>query len=147
VPAALTLCACSQELQLLELQREHSQLAARFAEAQDNYEEALEVKDRTIEQLATALKARDEALERQAAGIQAAQARAGSGAARVGPNTWLTRCFPRRKPLQTVQLAVVELQARTADVEEAAKKRAAAAKQYKQVGPNAMPHVSNPQFF
>lgn len=66
---------------MLELQREHSQLAARFAEAQDNYEEALEVKDRTIEQLATALKARDEALERQAAGIQAAQARGGSAAA------------------------------------------------------------------
>jgi uncharacterized protein YukE len=80
---------------LLELQREHSQLAARFAEAQDNYEEALEVraggahvfrgqashnflssaqvKDRTIEQLANALRARDEALEKQVAGLKAAQ--------------------------------------------------------------------------
>ena len=33
-----------QELELLELQREHGQLASRFAETQDNYEEALEAR-------------------------------------------------------------------------------------------------------
>jgi hypothetical protein len=46
-----------------------------------------------------------------------------------------------RLSLQTVQLAVAELQARTADVEEAARKRAAAAKQYKQVSCRSCPSL------
>ena len=50
--------------------------------------------------------------------------------------------------LQTVHVAVAELQARTADVEAAARKRAAAAKQYKEVRSlrllgNAGPHVAS----
>jgi hypothetical protein len=36
--------AAAQELELLELRREHSDLASRFAEAQDGYEEALEAR-------------------------------------------------------------------------------------------------------
>jgi hypothetical protein len=39
--------ACSRrELELLELQREHALLTARFGEAQENYEEALDVRHR-----------------------------------------------------------------------------------------------------
>ena len=34
----------SKELELLELRKQHGDLACRFAEAQDNYEEALEAR-------------------------------------------------------------------------------------------------------
>ena len=94
----MTLCA--QELELLELRGEHAQLMARFGEARANMEEALEarrrcaakaerralktqtraltqVKDRTIDALAAALDAREEALERHAASAASLEVRSG----------------------------------------------------------------------
>lgn len=80
---ALRASFSGKELELLELQREHAALAGRLLEAQENYEEALEVKDRTIEQLATALRARDEALERHLAAAKSLKVSARADAAWV----------------------------------------------------------------
>ena len=82
------------------------------------------MKDKTIEQLAAALQARDDALEKHVATVQALRVRRA-----LLHRSHRCALTPGR---QDVHACVAELQARTVDVEAAAKRRAEAARQYKQ---------------
>jgi len=93
-----------QELECLELRSQHAALLERVSASTESLTEALAVKDRTIDQLAAALDAREEALARQSAEAGA---------------------------LREVQGRVTALAAKAAEVERLLDNRVQAAQRYK----------------
>lgn len=87
---------------------------------------AAQVKDRTIDALAAALDAREEALERHAAGATSLEVR-------TGRHSLWRKCLAADAwcSAQEVHARILQLQQRTAAVEAEAERRTAAARRYK----------------